>query len=129
MQFQGYDREEGITKWRCSKKLQGELCLCTDSDYGQVVNLRISDEYRRHCPVPRSTRQWKLLYNKRVSVERAFGRLKEYRKLDNLKIRGLAKVELHAILAVLVMQAQALGSCRREERHGKSKSVPHKEIH
>jgi hypothetical protein len=32
------------------------------------------------------------------------------RKLDNLKIRGLAKVELHAILAVMVMQAQALGS-------------------
>ena len=53
---------------------------------------------------------WKLLYNKRGSVERAFGRLKEYRKLDNLKIRGLAKVELHAILAVMVMQAQALGS-------------------
>jgi len=61
-------------------------------------------------PAPSSTRQWKLLYNKRGSVERAFGRLKEYRKLDNLKIRGLAKVELHAILAVMVMQAQALGS-------------------
>ncbi|MCH8877637.1 MAG: transposase [Chloroflexi bacterium] len=109
MQFQGYDREQRMTEWRCSNKLKGELCLCTDSDYGQVVNLRISDEYRRYCPVPRSTRQWKLLYNKRGSVERAFSRLKEYKKLDNLKIRGLAKVELHAILAVMVMQAQALG--------------------
>ena len=30
----------------------------------------------------------KLLYNKQVSVERVFGRLKGYRKLDALRTRG-----------------------------------------
>lgn len=110
MQYVSYDHSYRTTEWRCSKRARNELCLCGDRDNGQVIRLKISDEYRRHCPVPRSTKRWKLLYNKRGSVERAFGRLKEYRKLDNLKIRGLAKVELHAILAVMVMQAQALGS-------------------
>lgn len=33
-------------------------------------------------------------------------RLKEFAKLDNLKVRGLAKVKLHATLAVLMTLAR-----------------------
>ena len=36
-------------------------------------------------------------------------RLKESAKLDNLKVRGLAKIRLHGLLAMLVIQAKALG--------------------
>ena len=112
MTFWGYEARRQTTKWRCSRRVKGERCLCSRSEYGQVVRVKISDEYRRFCAVPRSTRRWERLYRKRGSVERAFSRLKEYRKLDNLKIRGLPKVELHAMLAVIVMQATAL--CIRE---------------
>ena len=33
---------------------------------------------------------------------------KEFAKLDNLKVRGLAKIQLHGTLAMLVIQAKAL---------------------
>jgi len=59
--------------------------------------------------VPRSTKRWGKFYNMRASVERVFSRLKEFRKLDNLHVRGLPKIELHCLLAVLVMQSMALG--------------------
>ncbi|MCH8341609.1 MAG: hypothetical protein IIA51_08670 [Chloroflexi bacterium] len=114
----------GYSLSACSRRVWSGLGVCSSARCTEVVPLRGCNEWReghsRYICVPTAAGR---------EVQRAFGRLKEYRKLDNLKIRGLAKVELHAILAVLVMQAQALGSCRREERHGKSKSVPHKEIH
>lgn len=48
------------------------------------------------------------LYNKRTSVERVFSRLKSHRKLDGLRVRGMAKATVHLLLAVLVMQGVAL---------------------
>ena len=106
--FWGYEAKRGTTKWRCSRRVRGERCLCSRSEYGQVARVKVSDEYRRHCAVPRSNKRWERLSRKRGSVERAFSRLKEYRKLNNLKIRGQPKVELHAMLAVIVMQATAI---------------------
>ena len=49
----------------------------------------------RYAPYPYDTLGWKLLYNKRLSVDRLFSRLKGYRKLDALRTRGLPKVWLH----------------------------------
>jgi hypothetical protein len=45
-----------------------------------------------------------------VSVERVFGRLKGYRKLDALNTRRLPKVWLHVALSVLVMNAHAIAN-------------------
>jgi IS5 family transposase len=64
--------------------------------------------YERYAPFPYGSRQWKALYNKRVSVERVFGRLKGYRKLDALRTRRLPKVWLHVALSVLAMNGSAL---------------------
>lgn len=49
-----------------------------------------------------------MLYNKRVSVERVFSRLKAYRKLDTIRTRRLPKVWLHVALSVLVVNVAAL---------------------
>ena len=43
-----------------------------------------------------------MLNNKRVSVERAFSRLKGYRKLDSVRTRRLPKVWLHVAMGLLV---------------------------
>ena len=43
-----------------------------------------------------------MLYNKRVSMERAFSRLKGYRKLDSVKTRRMPKVWLHVAMGLLV---------------------------
>jgi transposase len=52
---------------------------------------------------------WKLLYNKRTSVERCFGRLKEHLGLETgLNVRGIKKVKTHAYLSVITMIASVI---------------------
>lgn len=63
----------------------------------------------RFGQVARSSHAWNALYALRRSVERAFGRLKGFRALNLVALRGLDKVELHCLLPVIVMQAMALG--------------------
>jgi len=62
----------------------------------------------------RASREWNILYSLRGSVERGFGRLKGFRALDNVTLRGLDKVELHYLLSVIVTQAMALGKATEE---------------
>ncbi len=66
-----------------------------------------------YTPFPYGSRGWKLFYNKRVSVERVFGRLKGSRKLDALRTRRLPKVWLHVALSLLTMNAAAVASWHR----------------
>ncbi len=46
-------------------------------------------------------------------MERVFGRLKGYRKLDALNTRRLPKVWLHVALSLLTMNAAAVASWHR----------------
>ena len=55
-----------------------------------------------------------MLYSLRGSVERVFGRLKGFRALDCVTLRGLDKVKLHCLLSVIVMQAMALGKAKED---------------
>ena len=64
--------------------------------------------YERWSPFPYGSSEWKTIYARRSSVERVNSRLKECRRLERHCFRGLAKVTLHALLSVTVMQATAL---------------------
>ena len=91
-------------------------------------NNRVMDETReRGCvpivslrkgrPIPLSTipygsEEWKRLYRGRASVEREFGRLKHDYGLAPLRVRGMAKVGLHANLTILTRLASALARAR-----------------
>jgi hypothetical protein len=57
--------------------------------------------------------QWKAAYRRRQAVERVFSRLKGHRALGQHCRRGLAKVTLHCLSAILVAQAEAAGKLRR----------------
>ena len=59
------------------------------------------------------TEAWKMLYARRTGVERVNGRLKAHRKLDFVRVRSRFKVRVHALLAVIVLQAQALATGTR----------------
>jgi IS5 family transposase len=72
--------------------------------------------YEQHSPFPYGSREWKLLYNKRVSVERVFSRLKTYRKLDAIRTRRLPKVWLHVAMSLLAMLGSAVASDRQSVR-------------
>jgi len=106
----GYDKKKKVLKYCCLLACGKEGCTwidkCSKSAYGQVVKLKPKDDYRRFIEVPRYTKRWEILHNRRGAIERVFSRLKEFRRLDNLHIRGLPKVSLHCQLAVLVLQAQ-----------------------
>ncbi len=63
-------------------------------------------------PVPHGSDEWKRIYRQRGAVEREFGRLKHDYGLSPLRVRGLAKVQLHADLTILARLAQALARAR-----------------
>jgi len=52
------------------------------------------------------------LFRKRWSVERLFGRAKEWLLLDGLRVRGLAQVSIHVSLSLISMLAVALSAVR-----------------
>jgi Transposase DDE domain len=62
--------------------------------------------------VPRETKRWRSLYYGRGAVEREFGRLKHEYGLAPLRVRGLARVQLHADLTMLARLSQALARAR-----------------
>jgi len=62
--------------------------------------------------IPRHTQRFRDLYRRRVAVERAFGDLKHGYGLAPLRVRGLAKVQLHADLTMLARLSQALARAR-----------------
>lgn len=112
MIFWGYDKKQKRLKYRCPLACGKKGCTwidkCSKSNYGQVVKLNVKDDYRRFIQIPRHTKLWKNTYNKRVSIERVFSRLKKDGggKLVNHRIRGLDKITLNCLLSVWVMQAK-----------------------
>lgn len=56
------------------------------------------------------TDEWKKVYDRRASIERIFGRLKGFRRLNNITVRRMRKVTVHCFLPLIVIQAQALHS-------------------
>ena len=68
----------------------------------------------RYSPFEYRSDEWKAVYNKRVSVERVFSRLKGYRKLNSVRTRRMPKVWLHVALSLLLMNVSALAVGRRQ---------------
>jgi len=64
--------------------------------------------YERHLPFTYGSKEWKAVYNRRVSVERVFSRLKGCRKLNGIRTRRLPKVRLHVALSLLALAGAAL---------------------
>jgi transposase len=54
------------------------------------------------------TPEWQLIFNRRTAVERAFGRMKNHRRLNNITVRRRRKVTVHSLIPVIVTQAVAL---------------------
>ena len=65
---------------------------------------------RLFSPIRRQSPEWKELYAKRPAIERTFKSLKQSRRLERHCARGLARVRLHCLMAVLTYQATALAS-------------------
>jgi hypothetical protein len=62
--------------------------------------------------VARGVRRVVELFRKRWSIERLFGRAKEWLMLDGLRVRGLTQVSIHVSLSLISMLAVALSAVR-----------------
>ena len=89
----------GASNWRCP----------TSECSQKSVWVKAS---RLHPLTPRETKRWRDLYKGRAAVEREFGRLKHEYGLAPLRVRGLARVQLHADLTMLARLSQALARAR-----------------
>ena len=56
------------------------------------------------------TAELRMIYNRRVAIERLNRRLKDHRKLNHVRVRGSFKVRIHAMLSIIVCRAQALAT-------------------
>jgi transposase len=92
-------------KLRCPAAMGRVNCLfrdvCSSSSYGKIFYVYPDKELRLIGPVPRGTNEWKLNYNNRTAAERANSELKGEHKLDNLRVRGLKNVTIHACLSIV----------------------------
>ncbi len=61
------------------------------------------------------TREFRTIYSRRTAIERIFGRLKCYRRLNNVTVRRIQKVTVHCFLSLIVVQAQALHSATNNQ--------------
>ena len=55
------------------------------------------------------------LFRKRVSIERVFGRAKEWLMLDHLRVRGLEQAFIHACLSFSAMLTVAITAVRQHK--------------
>jgi hypothetical protein len=107
MTFIGYT-DEGKLRYRCATggcELKERLGVIYCDTY---LEIDPREDLRRFALIPRRSKEWRSLYETRQSVERVFSRLKSHRALNSHCRRGLRKVSLHALMAVLSVQASAV---------------------
>jgi transposase len=105
-------RDGRYLKFRCPK--HGELRggPCSDSTYGRVLKIAISENERRWPGLHRESKKFKRLYRRRTAVERVNSRLKEHLCLDDGHVRGIAKTTVNVALSLLVMVGGALAMAK-----------------
>lgn len=80
---------------------------------GKQIVLPIIEATTRFNPrVQRHTERFRTLYRGRAAIEREFGRLKHDYGFAPLRVRGIARVQLHADLVMLARLTQALSRAR-----------------
>ena len=95
MRRDGVEKAKGRTKFKCPKMNRIDGCLtctceapCSDAKYGRTVHLVIKDNPRLFNDPPRSSKEWKMEYNARTSVERSNKREKIDFKLESGRHRS-----------------------------------------
>ena len=95
MRRDGVEKAKGRTKFKCPKMNRIDGCLtctcnspCSDAKYGRTVHLVMKDNPRLFNDPPRSSKEWKMEYNARTSVERSNKREKIDFRLESGRHRS-----------------------------------------
>jgi IS5 family transposase len=108
-----WGRDGKWLKWRCPVACgEAERCTafgrCSASEYGTVAKIDIWEDPRRFPGLARESGKWERLYRQRTAAERVNSRLKQCLGLDELTVRGLAKVRAHVGVGLIVLLGAAL---------------------
>ena len=106
----GYDAQRDALRMKCPMKMYGATCsesaTCT---HCKNVRISLSVDERIFTQVARPSYKWQRLYNQRTSVERVFSRLDVSFGFEDKKLRGQIRMELLGSMALMVMNAMAIG--------------------
>jgi Transposase DDE domain len=119
MAYMGFESDRQTLKYRCPAAAYGLECkgrsICGGGklgEFGRVIRIPIEKDRRVFTPLARSSYAWKTGYKKRTAVERVNSRLAVSFGFERHYIRGLKKMNFRVCLALLVMNAMALGRIR-----------------
>jgi len=98
MRYEGYDRQKKCLRY---------------SYKGKIYKIYISYDERVFLPVARNSAKFKRLYKGRTAVERLNGRIDRDFMFEDHCIRGLKKMQLMVSLALLTINAMAVGKIQR----------------
>jgi Transposase DDE domain/Transposase domain (DUF772) len=116
MAYSGFEKKRETLKYTCPALAYGIGCkgAANCPIYQQSIRIPLKEDSRIFTPVARSSYKWKVLYNKRTSVERVNSRIDVSFGFERHYIRGLQKMKLRCGLALCVMLAIAVGRLRQE---------------
>lgn len=120
MVFWGSDKKHLTIKFRCPKAV-GQQVECQkecnyNNSYGPVVRLKVTKNPRLFCCPHRGSDKWQKLYNRRSSIERWFGLLKEHLSLDKMTRRGIDKAFVDVTISMITFLAGTLAQLKQEQQ-------------
>ena len=103
MVYDGFCKNRSRMKWRCPLKCGkadscDNLSSCSTSPYGRVVYTKPDWDLRLFTPVPRNSKEFRVIYKNRTSSERINNRILNDYNLQNLKIRGKKRFSFFAMI-------------------------------
>lgn len=117
MQFQGFEADRQTLKFRCPAAAYGLTCqnqsachgAACASDFGRVVRVPLRQDPRLFGPIYAHSHRFADFYSQRTSIERFFYRLDHLYGFERHTARGLKRVRLRMALALIAIQATAIG--------------------
>jgi hypothetical protein len=127
MQFMGFEKRRRTLKFRCPAAAYGvecknrDACRCRptvrEGAYGRVVRVAIDRNPRIFGPLYQHSYRFEDLYKMRTSVERLFFRFDHMYGFERHQTRGLARMRVRVALALIAMQATAVGWIQAGQAH------------
>ena len=110
MRSNGYDKSRNRRKWRCSPS-----CGCSTAKYGRTYHTKSSDNLRLFPKTIRSSKEWKLIYKRRTSIERSNKREKIDYKLESGRHRSTMMWYIRIYGIMICQHIDAWYSHQKEE--------------
>lgn len=116
MSYNGFEKNREALKYTCPALAYGIECQGASQCpiYQKNIRIPLQEDARIFTPVARSSYKWKVLYNKRTSVERVNSRIDVSFGFERHFIKGLQKMKMRCGLALSIMLAVAVGRLRQK---------------